>query len=103
MLFIISILKQNNLPVSEELFRLLSYIGESGGLRYGADNALDFLDAKSGVMGTSVALVFLELSFTALLYDDPRETISFRLKITLKSFNNSFSHTYRFKCGPSFM
>ena len=84
MLFIISVLKQNNLPVSEELFRLLSYIGESGGLRYGADNALDFLDAKSGVMGTSVALVFLELSFTALLYDDPRETISLRWIITVK-------------------
>ena len=66
------------LPVSEELFLLLSYRGESG-LRYGADDALDLFDVKSGVIGTRVALVFLELSFTAPLYDDPRETISFTL------------------------
>ena len=76
------------LPVSEELFLLLSYLGESG-LRYGADDALDLFDAKSGVIGTRVALVFLELSlvfvelsFTGPLYDDPRDTISFKLIVT---------------------
>jgi hypothetical protein len=61
-----------------ELFLRLSYLSGYGE-RYGADNALDLLDdVYSGVCGTCVVLVFMELLSNAPR-DDPLDWFSFIL------------------------